>query len=184
MKTTIEYLQALEEELKYLPSKEVRNVIKVYQEKINNALDYGEPVEKILKELPDPKDIAKGIYDSKKVNYLDKRQKEYRRKEMINGLTSLVLTIIVILVFVGTLGYLGIVSFGMLEILPKFTGGDKVIMGGFVIAYLVVMLLVILYLIDLGLLISTFLLSKFLVLFKKLKIDYDALQSFSITGLF
>ncbi len=182
MKTTIEYLQALEEELKYLPSKEVRNVIKVYQEKINNALDYGETVEKVLKDLPDPKDIAKGIYDSKKVNYLDKRQKEYRRKEMINGVTSLVLAVIVILIFVGFLGYLGIISFGMLEILPKFTGEDKIIMGGFVIAYLVVMLLVILYLIDLGLLISTFLLSKFLVLFKNLKIDYDALQSFSLTG--
>ena len=121
MKTAIEYLQALEEELKYLPQKEVRNVLKVYQEKINNALDYGDPIEKILKDLPAPKDIAKGIYDSKKVNYLDRRQREYRRKELVNSLTSLLLAVIVTLVFVGIVGYLVVVSFGMLEILPKST---------------------------------------------------------------
>ena len=97
MKTAIEYLQALEEELKYLPQKEVRNVLKVYQEKINNALDYGESIEKVLKDLPSPKDIAKGIYDSKKVNYLDRRQREYRRKELVNSLTSLLLAVIVTL---------------------------------------------------------------------------------------
>lgn len=183
MKTAIEYLQALEEELKYLPTKEVRNVIKVYQEKINNALDYGEPIEKVLKNLPTPAEVAKGVYDSKKVNYLDKRQKEYRRKELINGLTSLILAIIVILVFVGVVGYLAIVSLGMLETLPKFASADRIIMGGFVISYLLVMIFVLLYLVDLGLLISTFLLSKFLMTFKNLKIDYEAFQSFSITGL-
>ena len=36
MKTAIEYLQALEEELKYLPSKEVRSIIRIYQEKQND----------------------------------------------------------------------------------------------------------------------------------------------------
>lgn len=183
MTTAIEYLQALEEELKYLPSKEVRNVIKVYQEKINNALDYGEPIEKILKNLPTPEEVAKGVYDSKKVNYLDKRRKEYRRKELINGGVSLLLAIIVTLVFVGIIGYLGIVSFGMLEILPKFASADRIIMGGFVISYLLAMILVIVYLIDLGLLIITFLLGKFLITFKNLKIDLEALQSFSLNGL-
>ncbi len=183
MKTAIEYLQALEEELKYLPSKEVRNVIKVYQEKINNALDYGEPIEKVLKNLPTPDEVAKGIYDSKKVNYLDRRQREFRRKELVNSLTSLLLAIIVTLVFVGIIGYLTVVSFGMLEILPKFAGADKIIMSGFVIAYLITMLLVIIYLVDLGLLIITFLLSKALSAFQNLKIDYEALQSFSLTGV-
>lgn len=182
MKTAIEYLQALEEELKYLPSKEVQNILKVYQEKINNALDYGDPIEKILKSLPAPSDVAKGVYDSKKVNYLDKRQKEYRRKELLNACTSLVLTIIVILVFIGIVGYLGIVSFGMLETIPQFSSSDKIIMGGFVISYLLAMILIIIYLVDLGLLISTFLLSKFLSVFKNLKIDYEALQSFSVTS--
>ena len=183
MKTTIEYLQALEEELKYLPPKEVHNIIRVYQEKINNALDYGDPIEKVLKDLPKPADVAKGIYDSKKVNYLDKRQKEYRRKELVNSLTSLILAVIVVLIFVGIVGYLTVVSLGMLEILPKFNGADKIIMSGFVIAYLITMLLVNVYLVDLGLLITTFLLSKCLSAFKTLKIDYDAFQSFSLTGL-
>lgn len=183
MKTAIEYLQALEEELKYLPSKEVRSIIRIYQEKINNALDYGESIEKILKGLPQPADVAKGIYDSKKVNYLDKKRKEYRRKEIINSTTSLILCIIVTLVFIGIIGYLGIVSFGMLEIIPKFASQDKIIMSGFVIGYLLVMILIMIYLTDLGLMIITFLLSKFLKVFEKIKIDYDVLQDFSITGL-
>lgn len=184
MTTAIEYLQALEEELKYLPAKETRKVIQIYQDKINNALDYGDKIEKILKELPTPAEVAKGIYDSKKVNYLDKRQREYRRKEMINGVTSLILSVIVILLFVGILGYLSIVSFNMLEIIPKFASQDKIIMGGFVIAYFIAMILIIVYLLDLGILISMFLLSKFLQLFGNLKIDYDQLQNFSISGLF
>lgn len=184
MTTAIEYLQALEEELKYLPAKETRKVIQIYQDKINNALDYGDKIEKVLKELPSPAEVAKGIYDSKKVNYLDKRQREYRHKEMINGITSLILSVIVILIFVGILGYLSIVSFNMLEIIPKFASQDKIIMSGFVIAYFIAMILVIIYLLDLGIMISMFLLSKFLQLFSNLKIDYDQLQNFSISGLF
>lgn len=183
MTTAIEYLQALEEELKYLPAKETRKVIQVYQEKINNALDYGEKIEKILKDLPTPSEVAKGIYDSKKVNYLDKRQREYRRKEMINGITSLILSIIVALIFVGIIGYLSIVSFNMLEIIPKFSSQDKLIMSGFVIFYFLAMFLVIIYLLDLGIMIFMFLITKFLQIFKNLNFDYELLQSFSITGL-
>ena len=48
MKTTIEYLQALEDELKYLPKKEVRRVVQIYQDKINNAIDCGEKIDKVL----------------------------------------------------------------------------------------------------------------------------------------
>lgn len=183
MTTAIEYLQALEEELKYLPAKETHKIIQIYQEKINNALDYGEKIEKILKDLPTPSEVAKGIYDSKKVNYLDKRQREYRRREMINGMTSLVLSIIVALIFLGIIGYLSIVSFNMLEIIPKFSSQDKLIMSGFVIFYFITMFLVIIYLLDLGIMIFMFLVTKFLQLFENLKLDYERLQSFSISGL-
>lgn len=184
MTTAIEYLQALEDELKYLPAKETHKIIQIYRDKINNALDYGDKIEKILKDLPSPAEVAKGIYDSKKVNYLDKRQKEYRRKELINGLTSLILAVIVILIFVGIIGYLSIVSFNMLEIIPKFASRDRIIMSGFVVAYFIAMFLVIIYLLDLGIMISMFLLCKFLQLFSNLKIDYEQLQNFSISGLF
>ncbi len=184
MKTAIEYLQALEEELKYLPQKETRKIIQVYQEKINNALDYGEKIDKILKSLPTPEEVAKGVYDSKKVNYLDKRQREYRRKEIVNGLTSLLLAVIVVLLFVGVLGYLGIMNFKMLKIIPKFAAADRMIMGGFVISYFLAMLIVMIYLFDLGFLLATFLLAKFLVLLPKIKKASEQLQGFSISGFF
>ncbi|MBQ8292937.1 MAG: DUF4097 family beta strand repeat protein [Bacilli bacterium] len=184
MTTAIEYLQALEEELKYLPAKDVRKVIQVYQEKINNALDYGEKIEKILKDLPTPAEVAKGIYDSKKVNYLTKRQKEYRRKELVNGFTSLILAVIVILTFIGIIGYLGIISINMLSIIPKFNAQDKIIMSGFVISYFIAMIVVIVYLFDLGWFIASFLLGKFLDIFKEPIIKAETLQDFSITGFF
>ena len=182
MKTTIEYLQALEDELKYLPKKEVRRVVQIYQDKINNAIDGGEKIEKVLKDLPHPSDIAKGIYDSKKVNYLDKKKREFRQKELLEGLSSLVLSILVILIFVGIIGYIGIMTFRMFEIIPKFSSQDKIIMGGFVIMYFMAMIIILIYLVDLALLITNFLLGKFFYLFPKLKEKFEKVEEFTISG--
>ena len=182
MKTTIEYLQALEDELKYLPKKEVRRVVQIYQDKINNAIDSGEKIEKVLKDLPHPSDIAKGIYDSKKVNYLDKKKREFRQKELLEGLSSLVLSILVILIFVGIIGYIGIMTFRMFEIIPKFSSQDKIIMSGFVIMYFMAMIIILIYLVDLALLITNFLLGKFFHLFPKLKEKFEKVEEFTISG--
>lgn len=182
MKTTIEYLQALEDELKYLPKKEVRRVVQIYQDKINNAIDGGEKIEKVLKDLPHPSDVAKGIYDSKKVNYLDKKKREFRQKELLEGLSSLVLSILVILIFVGIIGYIGIMTFRMFEIIPKFSSQDKIIMSGFVIMYFMAMIIILIYLVDLALLITNFLLSKFFYLFPKLKEKFEKVEEFTISG--
>ena len=182
MKTTIEYLQALEDELKYLPKKEVRRVVQIYQDKINNAIDGGEKIEKVLKDLPHPSDVAKGIYDSKKVNYLDKKKREFRQKELLEGLSSLVLSILVILIFVGIIGYIGIMTFRMFEIIPKFSSQDKIIMSGFVIMYFMAMIIILIYLVDLALLITNFLLGKFFYLFPKLKEKFEKVEEFTISG--
>ncbi len=182
MKTTIEYLQALEDELKYLPKKEVRRVVQIYQDKINNAIDGGEKIEKVLKDLPHPSDVAKGIYDSKKVNYLDKKKREFRQKELLEGLSSLVLSILVILIFVGIIGYIGIMTFRMFEIIPKFSSQDKIIMSGFVIMYFMAMIIILIYLVDLALLIINFLLGKFFYLFPKLKEKFEKVEEFTISG--
>ena len=182
MKTTIEYLQALEDELKYLPKKEVRRVVQIYQDKINNAIDGGEKIEKVLKDLPHPSDVAKGIYDSKKVNYLDKKKREFRQKELLGGLSSLVLSILAILIFVGIIGYIGIMTFRMFEIIPKFSSQDKIIMSGFVIMYFMAMIIILIYLVDLALLITNFLLGKFFYLFPKLKEKFEKVEEFTISG--
>ena len=182
MKTTIEYLQALEDELKYLPKKEVRRVVQIYQDKINNAIDCGEKIEKVLKDLPTPSDVAKGIYDSKKVNYLDKKKREYRQKELLEGITSLLFSILVVLIFVGIIGYLGIMTFRMFEILSKFASQDKIIMSGFVIMYFMAMLIILIYLVDLGLLITNFLMGKFFYLFPNIKEKFEKVEEFTISG--
>lgn len=182
MKTTIEYLQALEDELKYLPKKEVRRVVQIYQDKINNAIDCGEKIDKVLKDLPTPSDVAKGIYDSKKVNYLDKKKREYRQKELLEGITSLLFSILVVLIFVGIIGYLGIMTFRMFEILPKFASQDKIIMSGFVIMYFMAMLIILIYLVDLGLLITNFLMGKFFYLFPNIKEKFEKVEEFTISG--
>ncbi len=182
MKTTIEYLQALEDELKYLPKKEVRRVVQIYQDKINNAIDCGEKIDKVLKDLPTPSDVAKGIYDSKKVNYLDKKKREYRQKELLEGITSLLFSILVVLIFVGIIGYLGIMTFRMFEILPKFASQDKIIMSGFVIMYFMAMLIILIYLVDLGLLITNFLMGKFFYLFSNIKEKFEKVEEFTISG--
>ena len=182
MKTTIEYLQALEDEFKYLPKKEVRRVVQIYQDKINNAIDGGEKIEKVLKDLPHPSDVAKGIYDSKKVNYLDKKKREFRQKELLGGLSSLVLSILAILIFVGIIGYIGIMTFRMFEIIPKFSSQDKIIMSGFVIMYFMAMIIILIYLVDLALLITNFLLGKFFYLFPKLKEKFEKVEEFTISG--
>ena len=70
MKTQNEFLEALEEELKYLKAQEVNEIIKHYQNKINAELDYGTLEAKIIKNLPEPKDIANEIYKSKGISYL------------------------------------------------------------------------------------------------------------------
>lgn len=182
MKTTIEYLQALEDELKYLPKKEVRRVVQIYQDKINNAIDGGEKIEKVLKDLPQPSDVAKGIYDSKKVNYLDRKKREYHRKELLEGLSSLVLSVLVVLIFVGIIGYLGIMTFRMFDILPKFNSQDKIIMSGFVIMYFMAMIIILIYLVDIALLITNFLLGKFFYLFPNLKEKFLKVEDFTISG--
>ena len=182
MKTTIEYLQALEDELKYLPKKEVRRVVQIYQDKINNAIDCGEKIEKVLKDLPNPSDVAKGIYDSKKVNYLDRKKREYQRKELLGGLSSLVISVLVVLIFVGIIGYLGIMTFRMFEIVPKFSSQDKIIMSGFVIMYFMAMLIILIYLVDLALLITNFLLGKFFYLFPSIKEKFEKVEEFTISG--
>ena len=58
MKTQKEFLQILEEELKYLKAQETNEILKHYRDKINSELDYGTPEEKVIKNLPLPKDIA------------------------------------------------------------------------------------------------------------------------------
>ena len=62
--TIREYLIELEEELKFLPKNKRESILIIYREKINNLIDLGEDEEKIVSELPLPRDIAESQYSS------------------------------------------------------------------------------------------------------------------------
>ena len=88
MNTQKEFLQTLEEELKYLKAQETNEILKHYRDKINTELDYGTSEDKIIKNLPLPKDIAKEIYDSRGISYLEIQKKKYRQKEIGKAIIS------------------------------------------------------------------------------------------------
>ena len=99
MKTQAEFLGELEEELKYLNAKDASQVLKHYRDKINVALDYGESLQKVMATLPEPKKIAEEIYASKGIEYVNKRKKELKRKQIFNTIISIVLLLLVMSAF-------------------------------------------------------------------------------------
>ena len=60
--TKKEFLEALVEELRYLPAKQVNEVLKHYRDKIDVEIDYGTPEEKVIENMKTPKEIAENIY--------------------------------------------------------------------------------------------------------------------------
>ncbi len=70
MKTQGEFLNELEDALKYLNPKDRSEVLKHYRDKINNAIDYGETEQKVIATMPSPEKIAEEIYHSKGITYL------------------------------------------------------------------------------------------------------------------
>ena len=166
--TVIEYLIELEEELKFLPKSKRESTLIVYREKINNLIDLGEDEEKIVSSLPEPKDIAEGLYSTEGIDYLSKRQKQAKQKANFKAVVSafvillLVSSTIVLTWFVfGSIIKISGLVFqlkGLLEI---------VINSCLVISYIFLLLLVYIYLIDLFHMIFNMLLENVLIPFNK-----------------
>ena len=81
MKTQNEFLECLEEELRFLKAQEIQEILKHYRERIAIEIDYGAPEEKVIKNLPDPKDIAKEIYEFKAQTDREKSQYDSAQKD-------------------------------------------------------------------------------------------------------
>lgn len=99
MRTQAEFLGELEEELKYLNAKDASQVLKHYRDKINVALDYGESLQKVMATLPEPRKIAEEIYTSKGIEYVNKRKKELKRKQIFSTIISIVLLLLIVSAF-------------------------------------------------------------------------------------
>lgn len=99
MKSIGQFLNELEDELKYLNPKDRSEVIKHYRNKINTAMDYGDTEQKIMATLPTPQKIAEEIYHSKGITYLEKKKKEYKRNQIVKSIFSGLLILILLSAF-------------------------------------------------------------------------------------
>lgn len=186
-KTQNEFLFHLEEELKYLKPKELNEVIKFYRNKISIALDYGEKEEKILMGMPEPQEIAKEIYQTKGISYLDIRKKQLKKRSIFDLITSILVITILLAIF-------GLISFYFFKykqniftlLITSFslTSLDKIVMIIFIISYLILSLFIFIYIIDLFYLLISYFLVKVLDLFNIDKTKKYEFANFTISGFF
>lgn len=182
--TQEEYLIALAEELKYLNPKDATKVLQFYQNKINNALDYGEKEEDIIASLPRPSEVAKGAYESHNINYLEIRKRKYKRKQIINKIIDSIISIVVLISFFVVMYFIISSITKMFSLTFKIfeykKGLDILFTSLGVIPYAFVIILLSIYVIDLFIII----LSHFLNNVIKLKNEnlQTKIFTFTITG--
>lgn len=186
MKTQKEFLEALEEELKYLKAQEVNEIIKHYQNKINAELDYGTLEAKIIKNLPEPKDIANEIYKSKGISYLEIQKKKYRQKEILTAVISGLIVTLMAVLFVSVSIYFGYVVINVSSLVIdalSFRSIIDVILIGLLVIFLDLTLIVgYIYLVDVFYLIITHFLANIIKAAKKTTHANLKFQNFSISG--
>lgn len=186
MKTQKEFLEALEEELKYLKAQEVNEIIKHYQNKINAELDYGTLEAKIIKNLPEPKDIANEIYKSKGISYLEIQKKKYRQKEILTAVISGLIVTLMAVLFVSISVYFGYVVINVSSLVIdalSFRSIIDVILIGLLVIFLDLTLIVgYIYLVDVFYLIITHFLANIIKAAKKTTHANLKFQNFSISG--
>lgn len=152
-KTQEEYLLALAEAIKYLNPKDATKVLQYYQTRITNAIEYGEKEEDVIRRLPDVETVAKETYESHGVNYLEMRKKQLKRKQIINNITGVIVSIILLAVFFVVMFLVAQTIINMGTLLVKtFQSGkgiDKFITPIAIILYILCELLLTVYLVDL-----------------------------------
>ena len=187
MKTQNEFLEALEEELRFLKAKEVHEIVKHYRDKINTELDYGTPEAKIIKELPLPADIANDIYKSKGISYLEIQKKKYRQKEIAKAILSGCIITLMLVLFIGLCVFFGNFIFNFNKLLLEVSSFkeylDLILMVGLVLALDICAMAILVFVIDLFyILISNFLVNILKSIKKTYRVHYK-FQDFSISGL-
>lgn len=186
MKTQNEYLETLEEELRYLKQQEINEIVKHYRDKINLEIDYGNSEEKIIKNLPNPKSIAKEIYDSRGISYLEIQKRKYRRKEILQAILSGIIISLMVVLFLGITTFIGLSCFNVISLgINSFSFKsiiDILLVISFVILYILTTLVLYLLIIDLFYLIITHFLTNILKANKKTYRPYYKFAHFTISG--
>lgn len=187
MKTQNEYLASLEEELRYLKQKEINEIVKHYREIINTEIDYGTSEEKVIKNLPNPKDIAKEIYDARGISYLEIQKRKYRKKEITQAIISSIIIFLMAVLFIGLTVLISIYSVNIFKFgiagLNSFTSLlDSVLTFSFACIFILVILTLYILLIDVFYLIISHFLVNILKANKKTYKTYYKFEHFTISG--
>ena len=183
-KTQEEYLLALAEAIKYLNPKDATKVLRYYETRITNAIEYGEKEEDVIRNLPDIETVSKETYESHGVNYLAMRKKLMKRKEIINNIIGIIVSFFIVVGFLVIMFFLGQSIINMftllINVIKSSSGIDVFITPCAILLYILCILLLIIYVLDLFLI----LIANFLGPVIKLK-DQDKhrkIFTFTVTG--
>ena len=183
-KTQEEYLLALAEALKYMNPKDATKVLRYYETRIINAIEYGEKEEVVIRNLPDIETVAKDTYESHGVNYLAMRKKLLKRKQIFNNIIGVIISFFIIVGFSVIMFFLGKSTANMFSLMGKTfesgSGADKFVTPIAILLYILCIILLLIYVIDLFLI----LLGGFLGPVIKLKDEakHRKIFTFTITG--
>lgn len=188
MSTKKEFLDSLAEELRYLPAAQVNKVLKHYRDKIDVEIDYGIPEEKVIDNLKTPEAIAKNIYEMHGVDYLKKRKKSTKIKNILSTIVCvlLLLACIALLIFGSVFIWKIIINMASL-IIHAFTFTsvlDIILTSVSVLGYLVVMIIAYIYILDLFIILTNELLIKILNYYDKTRGVTYPFMDFSFTSFF
>ncbi|MCM1260389.1 MAG: DUF1700 domain-containing protein [Prevotella sp.] len=185
MRTQAEFLGELEEELRYLNAKDASQVLKYYRDKINIALDYGESLQKVMATLPEPKKIAEEIYASKGIEYVNKRKKELKRKQIISSIISILILLLVVSAFFVISYFIirYIIQLGTLigKSFSFFSFIDTALLVLFCLCYMGILIGIYIYVFDLFYIMTMHFLQDVLWLFGKKEKEY-AFMDFTISS--
>lgn len=188
MNSPKEFLETLAEELRYLPAKEVNEVLKHYKDKINTEIDYGTPLDKIFASMKTPAEIAKGIYEMHGVDYLKRRKATTKFKERIVAFFCSLLILGCLSIFVVGAIFIGSVLINQISLIFHSFGFnsflDTVITSLFVLSYFLIMIVVSIYISDLFIILISSLLIKIFGAFEKTRGKYYSFMDFTFTGFF
>lgn len=185
MKSIGQFLNELEDELKYLNPKDRSEVLKHYRNKINNAIDYGDTEQKIIATLPTPEKIAEEIYKSKGITYLEKKKKEYKRNQIVKSIFSGLLILIIFSAFICISYFFGKFVIDLFRLsFYSFSFFDIIDTGSLVlfnISYILVLVVGYIYIFDLFYIMTTYFLQIILDCITKEIRDYPFME-FTVSG--
>lgn len=183
-----EFLEALVEELRYLPAKQVNEVLKHYRDKIDVEIDYGTPEEKVIESMKSPEEIAANIYKMHGVNYLEKRKKNVKFKNVCISVLCGILILACLMVFVvGSIFIFRIVGNMASLIIHSFTFNsvmDIILTDIAMLGYIIVMIIAYIYVFDLFIILINELFTKILNAYEKTRGKTYPFMEFTFTNYF